>query len=759
MRTVLFLLAFFACISNAFAQGINYQALARNAGGNPIANQPITAEISIFPDAVSATSLYKENHTLSTDAYGLFNLVIGAGTQAGGSFDAIDWSEAPLYLGVRLNTGSGFTDLGRHVFQGTPFSFYAPEAGKAIDMKLSDLTDVQTALPANGQVLKWNGANWAPDTDNGQAYTAGTGISISGNTIANTGDLSNTNEIQNLTINGNQLSISSGNTVTLPTGTGGGDNWGTQTVASDATLSGLGTLASPLKIAQQSAANGQVLKWNGATWAPAADNGQTYTAGTGISISGNTIANTGDTNPNDDITTATQAGGDISGPFSNLQINANAVGTNEIANGSITAADLAAGVLPTTLPPSGNAGGDLGGTFPNPVVDALQGRPVANTAPANGQVLRWSGTAWEPATPSGGSSVWTTNGANAYFNTGDIGVGTTTPHNRMHLHNSEPFFGSPSALQLTNTGSNNTANDGLLLTINSTVADYGLIGGLMMRENAPLGFGANGNYHLFLKESGLLGLGTFTPQGKMEIDYNSTSHTNPHLTLTHSSNGYSRVSFRSDVAANKYWTIASRTQESDAASQFNLYYHNGTSGGNILSITGNGNVGVGNISPSEKFQVDGNARVVKLGINTAPTATEHLNVNGDARISNLGINTSPTERLDVNGNIRVSGELNRSSTGASNLVPICYGNVALAGTINTGSGNFTVAKTSTGVYEITITGENYFYSNYVTQATLVGVAGFISTSSVDGKLLVRTYNLGVGTVAGDREFCFTVFKP
>ncbi len=285
------------------------------------------------------------------------------------------------------------------------------------------------------------------------------------------------------------------------------------------------------------------------------------------------------------------------------------------------------------------------------------------------------------------------------------------------------------------------------------------MGGLMMRENALLGFGTNSTYHLFLRESGLLGLGTHLPQGKMEIDYNSTSHTNPNLTLTHSSNGYARLSFRSDVAADKYWTIASRTQDNDAASQFNLFYHNGTSGGNILSINGSGNVGVGNIAPSEKFQVDGNARVVKLGINTAPTATEQLNVNGDARISNLGINTSPTERLDVNGNIRVTGELNRSSTGSANLVPICYGNVEIGGTISTGTGNFTVVKTGTGVYEITIIGENYFYSNYITQATLLGVAGFISTSSVNGKLLVRTYNLGVGAVPSDRDFCFTVFKP
>ena len=36
---------------------------------------------------------------------------------------------------------------------------------------------------------------------------------------------------------------------------------------------------------------------------------------------------------------------------------ANAIGSAEITNGSIAAVDLAAGVIPTTLPPSGAAGG------------------------------------------------------------------------------------------------------------------------------------------------------------------------------------------------------------------------------------------------------------------------------------------------------------------------------------------------------------------------------------------------------------------
>ena len=69
--------------------------------------------------------------------------------------------------------------------------------------------------------------------------------------------------------------------------------------------------------------------------------GVTLVTGAGLAIAENlttntiTLTNTGDTNPNNDLTTATLFSGDVSGPFNNLQLGLNVVGPNELASTTV----------------------------------------------------------------------------------------------------------------------------------------------------------------------------------------------------------------------------------------------------------------------------------------------------------------------------------------------------------------------------------------------------------------------------------------
>ena len=112
---------------NAF----NYSAVARNPAGQPIATTTIGIQITILKTSPTGASQYSENHFVNTDAYGLFNLVIGAGAVQSGSMTTIDWSNDNYYLKVGMDAtgGTSFLTMGTTQLLSVPYALYAKSAG------------------------------------------------------------------------------------------------------------------------------------------------------------------------------------------------------------------------------------------------------------------------------------------------------------------------------------------------------------------------------------------------------------------------------------------------------------------------------------------------------------------------------------------------------------------------------------------------------------------------------------------------------
>jgi hypothetical protein len=131
---------------NAF----NYSAVARNSSGQPIATSKIGIQISILKTSTTGTVQYSENHTINTDAFGLFNLAIGAGTVQSGSMSAINWGTDNYFIkiGMDVTGGTNFLTMGTTQLMSVPYALHSKNASNGIDHISSD-TD--TLYLSNGK--------------------------------------------------------------------------------------------------------------------------------------------------------------------------------------------------------------------------------------------------------------------------------------------------------------------------------------------------------------------------------------------------------------------------------------------------------------------------------------------------------------------------------------------------------------------------------------------------------------------------------
>ena len=128
----------FAIVTGARAQAplqFNYQGVARNTSGIPLASAPIGIQIIIHDGSATGTVVYQETHTQTTNSFGLYTVAIGTGTVVTGSFTGIAWASGSKFMEVDLDPtgGTSYTAAGTTQLLSVPYAVYANTAGTATD--------------------------------------------------------------------------------------------------------------------------------------------------------------------------------------------------------------------------------------------------------------------------------------------------------------------------------------------------------------------------------------------------------------------------------------------------------------------------------------------------------------------------------------------------------------------------------------------------------------------------------------------------
>jgi len=137
-------------------QGFNYQATVRNSAGALIVNQNVNFKFNIMLNSATSLPIFSETHLTPTDDVGQVNLVIGQGTATTGTFSTINWGSGNYFLGIELNTGSGYVAMGTTQLLSVPYALYANSSGST-NSNLPNGTNI-------GERLNWiwNGTAWIP---------------------------------------------------------------------------------------------------------------------------------------------------------------------------------------------------------------------------------------------------------------------------------------------------------------------------------------------------------------------------------------------------------------------------------------------------------------------------------------------------------------------------------------------------------------------------------------------------------------------
>lgn len=133
-----FLVLFISLVTNSLVaqapQKMSYQAVIRNSSGQLVTNTSIGMRISILQGSATANPTYVETQFGPTNSNGLYTAEIGGGSVVFGNFSTIDWSNGPYFIKSETdpNGGANYSIVGTTQLLSVPYALYAANSGSSI---------------------------------------------------------------------------------------------------------------------------------------------------------------------------------------------------------------------------------------------------------------------------------------------------------------------------------------------------------------------------------------------------------------------------------------------------------------------------------------------------------------------------------------------------------------------------------------------------------------------------------------------------